>query len=106
MGDEYEGSANRETWTLNLWLNNDQGLYLHTLEIANAASADYTAFCEEHGWEPNDKSRAFRIGDDILQWVKDDDFPDHVIREVGSVWRVDQAAVGESWLEAITEGQE
>lgn len=33
MADEtYQGWKNRETWIVNLWLNNDQGLYTHVMD--------------------------------------------------------------------------
>jgi len=33
--ENYQGSKNWETWNVSLWLNNDQSLYLETIEILN-----------------------------------------------------------------------
>jgi len=33
--ENYQGSKNWETWNVSLWLNNDESLYLETIEILN-----------------------------------------------------------------------
>lgn len=38
MSDEYEGWANRPTWTVNLWLANEEPLYDATRELVAEGS--------------------------------------------------------------------
>lgn len=37
--DEYQGWTNRETWTANLWIGNDERLYNHARSIAQGAGS-------------------------------------------------------------------
>jgi len=104
--DEYNGWKNFETWALNLWLSNDQGMYLATQEIAGDATDGYVSSCETYGFEPTDSGRAHAIGTAILEWFDDDlrewmEPGDYAAMrdDIGSLWRVDEQELGAAWIE-------
>jgi hypothetical protein len=100
---EYHGWSNRETWALNLWLSNDQGLYEMTRErvaeavnnrsldrsdawYASLAGETVKAFWEELT-EPNE---GLMSAENILQMVRD----------VGSEYRVNWDEIGAAFIES------
>jgi hypothetical protein len=92
--ETYNGWTNRETWALNLWLSNDQGLYETTRERVADAVNEYSegiageavkAFWEELT-DPNEELMS---AEDILQMVRD----------IGSVYRVDWDEIGAAFIE-------
>lgn len=109
MTDEtYNGWANRETWALDLWLSNDQGLYEMTLERVRDVVQGY-ALAESglrayHGgkavrelWEElTDPAEGLLTGETLHQ----------AMDEVGSVWRIDWDEIGRHWAEAVAEEEE
>ena len=97
--EEYNGWPNRETWALVLHINNDEGLqdWAHDLTAELVAEYGTTAFN--------------RVGERIVDGFQDllgemmgeemFEFAIMVMSDVGSFWRIDWAAVGESFIEAI-----
>jgi hypothetical protein len=98
---EYNGWSNRETWALNLWLSNDQGLYEMTrervAEAVNNRSLDrsdawYASLAGETVkafWEElTDPNEGLMSAENILQMVRD----------VGSEYRVNWDEIGVHWL--------
>jgi hypothetical protein len=112
--DTYNGWANRETWALNLMLSNDEGLYEMTQErVADALSTFQTGNDSASG--PSDDDRALiehRAGEAVQQLF--DELTDlaegllspvqviELLREVGSVWRIDWRESGAAWLENLS----
>lgn len=103
--ETYNGWTNRETWALNLWLMNDQGLYEMTRErvsqaLDGTASSD-SAVCAriageavKEWWdELTDPSEGLMTAEAILSMVKD----------VGSDYRVDWDEIGAYWLSDLDE---
>lgn len=43
---DFNGWTNRETWATALWINNDQGLYYHALDMANGYEDDKEGLAE------------------------------------------------------------
>jgi hypothetical protein len=100
--DTYNGWANRETWALNLWLSNDEGLYNITRERvadwlqryeADAKDAHYAAIrageaIKELWGELTDPDEGLMSAEAILSMV----------REVGSTCRVNWDEIGAAWL--------
>lgn len=89
--DKYQGWANRETWALMLWINNDQGLY-----------NDYRDMIREDGLDAVRESLENNL--DPSHWI--DEWGTHIprawsdmAREVGSLWRVDWNEIGAALLE-------
>lgn len=87
--ERYQGSRNRETWTLLLWINNDEGLYRHFREHVRCEDADDA---QEHI-----KSLATGLlNPDEYRDEHGNRQPEHLARasfEIGSLWRVDWSEV-------------
>ena len=106
--DTYNGWTNRETWALNLWLANDEGLYNMTRErVADALeSVDYPSWAVEE-YEQK-RYRADRAGETVKELWEELTDPDEQLmtceailtmtRDVGSDYRVDWYEIGEAWL--------
>ena len=65
--DGYNGWANRETWTVALWLDNDSGTYHYWREVAQY-------------WMPNGFEAAVRVVEDrLIEEIRDGsvDLSDH-----------------------------
>jgi hypothetical protein len=101
--DSYNGWSNRETWALNLWLSNDQGLYEMTrervAEAVNNRSLDrsdawYAALAGETVkafWEElTDPNEGLLSAENILQMV----------RHIGSEYRVNWDEIGAAFIES------
>jgi hypothetical protein len=111
--DTYEGWANRETWALNLWLSNDQGLY----EMARGwAASGRAAALESEYWTDDEDGKRLEssyAGDRIRDGWDEITDPDEglvtaenilaMVRDVGSEYRVDWDEIGRHWLEDVTE---
>lgn len=107
MSDEYNGWANRETWALNLWLSNDQGLY----EMTRERVADWLRRYPEDAAEVT--LRAYRAGEAVKELWEELTDPDEglmtcesilqMVRDVGSEYRVNWDEIGAAWLEDLPE---
>lgn len=73
--DQYEGWANRETWAVSLWLNNDRGLYDQLQEIKTANREKWEAKAEEAEGAPElaevVASRMVELADTIKEFVEE-----------------------------------
>lgn len=112
-GEEYNGWANRETWAVMLWLDNEQPTYERTREIAREAVSDpdYPTWASE----PEDVERldANKIGEAIRGYVDElfdpdeyaglevEQYPHGFRSDVGSLWRVDWDEIGRNLLAEI-----
>lgn len=110
MSEEtYEGWTNRETWAVNLWLSNDEGLYNATREIVTMA-VDAVDPEDVPTWAADDLQsfHAGRVADALKIWVeqlldasecllKDED-RQNMASDCGSLWRVDWYEVAKAWL--------
>ena len=104
--DDTYGWTNRETWALNLWLTNDQGLYEMTREYVtdrlprslDATSPDLLArlageAVKEFYAELTDPSEGLLTAEQSLEMVRD----------IGSDNRVNWDEIGAAWLEDLDE---
>jgi hypothetical protein len=108
MSDEtYNGWTNRETWALDLWLSNDQGLY----EMTRERVADWL---ERYEADAKDEHYAkVRAGEAVKElWDEITDPTEGLmtapnilamVRDVGSEYRVNWDEIGRHWLEDVTE---
>jgi hypothetical protein len=114
--DRYNGWTNRETWALNLWLTNDQGLYEMTRErVANEIAYRADGTHQENGqpWSLHGQRIAGEVVKALWEELTD---PDEglmtaenilkMVRDVGSDYRVDWDEVGACWLSDIAEDTE
>ena len=95
--ERYNGWANRETWAVSLYLNNDQTWQEDVLDRVSESGED----------DP------FRVGEIVREWVEEtlcaavaEGFADRdtrmAIMDMGSLWRVDWREVGASFLEDVS----
>lgn len=108
MCEQYNGWKNRETWALNLWLTNDQGLYELALENARNGAQSY---------EPGEFGPAtvpdYYIGEGIQSLWEELTDPSQgllpaetiitMLRDVGSEYRVNWDEIGAYWLSELDE---
>jgi len=100
MGTEekYNGWTNRETWALNLWLTNDEGLYNEVLKVLKEA-------------DKKDKKEGTKIiykVDALKEYIEDlrEEAEDNInlremFKDVGSLWRVNWGEIVEGFEEEI-----
>lgn len=72
----YNGWSNYETWAVNLWLSNDEGLYNATQEIVQHG----LTYADDHPNVPSiwtqEEANRFAVADALKTWVVDDLAPD------------------------------
>ena len=92
---EYNGWSNRETWAANLHMSNDQGWYLKGLEAV--------AEVKKKGYVDGRFALADALEEVFNDFLADADMPFefevNVLRDVGSLWRVDWVEIAEGWME-------
>ena len=95
MCDKYSGWANRPTWAVKLWMDNDYGLYHHTLDMAREHSDDrydlaaaLKDLVEEHPLTAQANMHSdllswsigmvdfYEIADALIEAVKEEDYDD------------------------------
>lgn len=63
MGDRYNGWTNYETWNVALWIDNEEGSYLESRNMARDAVTEWT---EDGGREPEGV-----LADALREWIED-----------------------------------
>ena len=96
-GDDYNGWSNRETWAASLHMSNEYEWY----KKAQALGDDYREVRpESHDGRPY--WLANRLQDCFHAWLDDADLAFEkevmVLRDVGSLWRIDWVEMAESWI--------
>jgi hypothetical protein len=104
--DSYNGWANRETWALNLVLSNDQGLSEMTQERVKDALETGDDFAYGEASAPGVAGDAVKdLFDELTDLAEGLLSPVQVIellREVGSVWRIDWREIGAAFIEDLS----
>lgn len=109
MTDEtYNGWTNYPTWAVNLWLSNDEGLYL------GARARTSAVLNEEHPtseyWTVEESQR-FNVADTLKSWVELDLAPDlgasFAADLLGyALGQVDWNEIADAWIETEREARE
>ena len=93
-GDTYNGWSNRETWALGLWIDNDEGTYLWSREIAAAAERNRYAVANAlRGWFEDLEE----VAPDWHRSARDD---------IGSLWRIDWEEIADGFLSEMLDDEE
>ena len=121
-GGEYNGWPNRETWVTSVRLDNDYELYQERLKIVAASlerrrlerSDDY-GHPHAVGWVARDLEEWFKrrfviepefrhLGANsyVTIYQQPDEF--EIVREIGSIWRIDWRAIAENYVAEALEG--
>jgi hypothetical protein len=106
----FNGWTNRETWALNLWLTNDQGLYELTRERVAQAVA---AVRDEDDSEPTTPYLAQQAGEAVRDFYDELTDPSEglmtaeqsleMVRDIGSEYRVNWDEIGAYWVSDLDE---
>lgn len=119
MCEQYNGWTNRETWALNLWLENDEGLYRATRECVAAqleADENLHDYQDDKWLSENKRSLQTYVAGQAVKafWEELTDPTEglmtvdkilEMVRDVGSEYRVNWDEIGAAWLDRITEGE-
>ena len=89
--EECNGWTNWETWVVNLWLTNDEGLYYETLRI-----------CDR---DLNPHEYEFKRREELELWV-DELMDDNIITDKVSLHRVNWKEIVESFQQTIEENKQ
>jgi len=89
--DEYEGWTNRETWAVNLWLSNDEGMYNEVNEIVD--NAEDREEIENGIREYVENLKEFLDSGEACGELR------NMFEDIGSMWRVNWEEIAESWKE-------
>jgi len=94
--EEYNGWSNRETWAANLHMSNDYTWY----HKARALIDEYDGQISRLTGRPYMLAR--RLEECFNDHLDDADMPFEfevmVLRDVGSMWRIDWVEIAEGWL--------
>ena len=98
---EYNGWKNRETWCVNLHLNNDEGLYLHCHEMAQEIAG--------RDWYDNNERKVSTLAAELREFTADmigekvdigqGDLAADILKY--ALRKVDWAAIAEGFLEGV-----
>jgi hypothetical protein len=114
MAEDYNGWANRETWAVRLWLDNDQGIYYSAQDAARGAIEELHRELgnRDLGADGLARTEARRIGDAIRDLVESltelvtmGEAPNLVgmVLDIGSQWRVDWDEVCDSYRRELAD---
>ena len=96
--DEYQGWTNRETWAVNLWLSNDEGLYTQTREIVKAGIETCREECLKLGILVSEFMELRHAGEALSGYVQDlVEDNSEMARAFGSLWRVNWDEVAQAF---------
>jgi hypothetical protein len=104
----YNGWSNYETWCVNLWLSNDEGLYRETLERTRDAMDAAEAEQIEHPYWSEEQCLRFGVAAALKLWVCDELAPDLGATFAADLLNsalasVDWHEIADAWIESVVE---
>ena len=87
--EEYNGWTNHETWAVDLWLSNDEGLYNEVYEIVKNSKDELEAEKSIKDYVEDLRDISRDAGEELKNMFKD----------IGSLWRVNWQEIAEAWKE-------
>ena len=127
MSEEYNGWTNRETWCMNLWITNEQGWDEQMRELAKHMSEDVVDDAGELlSQKLNDprhhsiknglgRARLYTLSQEIeaffeeefsWEYVKDNENLYNVVKDVGSLYRVNWIEIAEHFIDDAEAGND
>lgn len=125
MCETYNGWANRETWAVDLWIDNDEGMQESVYELVRVLvdvheqeqyvgcaidcyQGGHSQDCESDLDAVGRISPSF-VGEQVREWLEDLLDPDNyggalpaglvsMLVDIGSLWRVDWREIGKTFL--------
>lgn len=101
MSERYEGWANRETWAVSLYLNNDQGMQ----EMAILAIVEADRSGESPAESLKERVETLLVREQYLDEFGEDQPLElsRIASDIGSLWRVDWHEASRSFLDDLEE---
>lgn len=126
MSEEYNGWTNRETWCMNLWITNEQGwdeqmrelakqavVVMQSLALAKQAIVPKSLLEEimtttknSHTYSLSKDIEAFFEEEFSWEYVKDNKNLYNVVREIGSLYRVNWIEIAEHLIDDAEAGND
>lgn len=112
MSEEYNGWTNRETWCMNLWITNKQGWDELMRELAKEAlKGSFTDLSLPESKNSHTYSLSQEIEvyfEEIFSWeyVKDNESLFNVVKDVGSLYRVNWFEIAEHFIDDAEAGND
>lgn|SRR4030067_2655307 len=106
---EYNGYTNYETWCVNLWIDNDQGLYYQVQEMTQQIYDEAEESNDYNIYISKDNNALRQLEDQLKDFIEEmnpltdtaDMFSDLLNSALSEVdWR----EIAENWLETVKEG--
>lgn len=109
MSDEtYNGWKNYPTWTVNLWLANDEGLYREALERTEDQMSSTRANRSDRPYWTLEEAYRFHVADMLKDWVTDELAPDLGASFAADLLGyalgcVDWEEIADAWIESVND---
>lgn len=106
--EEYNGWTNRETWAVNLWLDNDRALYERVSAMAQNTFEEYEGEPDQNDGLWTLQEAIKDLLDEVFTWSNYNLVSQELLSmrdDIGSLWRVNWREIAEAWLQTAKENE-